>query len=101
MFDKARVSWKSFAAKQSNSSATSNYLHQKYMDILARIQSKVLAAHTSFHTDMKQWDENYFITNHREPYEEDYRKDGQVYKTYKKLILCRDLLKHWKITLHM
>ena len=97
ILDKARAKWKSSASKQLSDNCAP---YQNYLDILTRAQTKVLAAHHPLRDQLRQWDKDFFLSKNREPYEEDYRKDGNAYKLYKKLTLCKNLLQHWNITLH-
>ena len=73
-----------------------------YLDVLAKVQTKVLAAFDPLRNTLKSWDEEFFLKhNQREPQLEDYSKDKDAFNTYKKFSLCKQLLKHWKITAHL
>ena len=89
-------------SERSGQPASSNSLYDQYKDALAQVQTKVLAAHDPLKTKVKRWDEQFFLThNRREPQLADYKKDNEAYKDYKKLHLCKELLRHWKITVHL
>lgn len=100
--DKTRTEWKSYASKKrKNENNTSSIQFQNYMNVLAKVQTKVLSLHDPLRDNLKHWDEQFFIEHNREPLKEDYKNNPTVYTSLKKLTLCKELLKHWNITLHL
>lgn len=80
----------------------SKTLQEKYESQLAYVQSQVLAKHSEVTKKFKEW-EKLFTTGNDclEPTLDDIEKDEKGCNLYKTLRLCRQLLKHWKITIHL
>ena len=77
-------------------------LQEEYETQLAHVQSLVLRKHSEVTKSFKEW-ENLFTTGNDclEPTLDDIEKDKKGYNLYKTLRLSRQLLKHWKITVHL
>lgn len=81
---------------------TSIFHTNKYQNLLAAVQTQILAHHSSLKKQHKEWERQYYL-NHdcTEASLEDLKTDKEQYSIYKKLVLCEELLKHWKITVHL
>ena len=100
--DKTRVKWKDMFNNQHSTPAATKAAHDYYLNILAQVQTKVLASHDPLKTQLRRWEENFFLKNHQtEPQREDLQSCPEAYSLYKKLKICKQLLSHWKISLHM
>lgn len=77
-------------------------LQAQYETELAHVQSLVLRKHSEVTKSFKEW-EKLFTTGNDclEPTLEDIEKDKEGCNLYKTLRLSRQLLKHWKITVHL
>lgn len=75
---------------------------ENYEAALAAIQTQVLAKHSSIKRQFKEWETSFF-TEHEctEPTTDDIRNDGRAHHLYKTLRLCKQLLQHWSITIHL
>ena len=80
----------------------SKVLQAEYEKELAHVQSLVLRKHSEVTKTFKEW-EKLFTTGNDclEPTLDDIKKDKKGYNLYKTLRLCRQLLKHWKTTVHL
>ena len=65
--DKCRLNWKTCVLKHGKTSTISQQLENKYLDVLARAQTKVLAAYDPLKATLTAWDENFFLCHQREP----------------------------------
>ena len=81
---------------------TSKSVQQDYQTQLAYIQTQVLAKHSQLASSFKEW-EALFTSNNNglEPTLDEIEKDEKGCNLYKALRLCRQLLKHWNITVHL
>ena len=81
---------------------TSIFHTNNYQNLLAVVQTKILAHHTSLKKQHKDWERQYYLDHDcTEASLEDLKTDKEQYSIYKKLVLCEELLKHWKITVHL
>ncbi|XP_078384061.1 uncharacterized protein LOC144666512 [Oculina patagonica] len=81
---------------------TSTFHTNNFQNLLAPMQTQNLAHHTSLKKQHKEWEKQYFLQNDcAEASLEDLKTDNEQYSIYKKLVLCEELFKHWKITVHL
>lgn len=81
---------------------TSNFYQDKYQNLLVQMQTKILAEHTSLKKEHNNWEKEYCLKHDfHVPDFNDVKKDKRQYSIYKKIVLCKELLKHWKITVHL
>ena len=94
LFDRAR--------KDLQCHPKSTFHQDKYKNLLTQMQTKILAEHASLKKEHNNWEKE-FCLNHdfRVPNFNDVKEDGRQYSIYKKILLCKELLKHWKITVHL
>ena len=93
-FDKLRSQLRQ---NMENKSAQENYEAS-----LAAVQTQVLAKHSSVKKQFKEWERWFFIENEcNEPTLDDIRTDERGHDLYKSLRLCKQLLEHWNITVHL
>ena len=78
----------------------SKVLVEEYEALLARVQTAILSEHSTLKKKLKEWEKDFFITNLRAPEGGDIDKEGNrsAYNKYKK---AKDLLRHWRITIHL
>lgn len=79
----------------------SSYYQSKYQDTLASIQTQVLAAHRTASEKLEKWEREFAVKNGFPPTHENYNADPTMRTVYKKKKLSSELLKHWKITIHL
>ena len=79
----------------------SKYCHDKYKDTLACVQTQVLAAHKRLSLEIEQWEKEFLLKHGFAPTYENYEQDEEIKAAYKKKKLSKELLKHWKITVHI
>ena len=81
---------------------TSDFYKNNYQNLLAPVQTQILAQQTSLEKQHKEWEKQFYL-NHEcsEASLEDIRRDKEHYSSYKKMVLCQELLKHWNITVHL
>ena len=89
------------ARKLLHEKQNSSYHHGKYKDILALVQTQVLAAHQNASKELEKWESEFAVNNGFPPMYEDYKTEAAIQSAYKKRKLSRQLLKHWKITVHL
>ena len=73
-----------------------------YEAALAAVQTQVLAKHSTVKQQFKEW-EQCFFTEHdcNEPTLDDICTDKRGHHLYKTLRMCKKLLQHWNITIHL
>ena len=76
------------------------YYHNKYKDTLASIQTQVLAAHQKYTKEIEKWEREFVVKNGFAPTFEHFQSEVAIMTAYKKKKLSKELLKHWKITVH-
>ena len=76
------------------------YYHNKYKDILASVQTQVLAAHQKCSKEIDKWEREFVVKYGLAPTFEHFQSEAAIMTAYKKKKLSRELLKHWKITVH-
>ena len=80
----------------------SDFYCNNYQNLLAPVQTQILAHHTALEKEHKEWEkQHYHDHNCSEPSLEDLKRDKEQYSRYKNLVLCKELLKHWKVTIHL
>ena len=77
------------------------YCHDKYKDTLACVQTQVLATHKSLSQEIEQWEKEFLLKHGFAPTYENYEQEEEIKAAYKKKKLSKELLKHWKITVHI
>ena len=77
------------------------YCHDKYKDTLACVQTQVLATHNIVSQKREQWEKEFLFKHGFAPTYENYEGEEKIKATYKKKKLNKELLKHWKITVHI
>ena len=78
-----------------------SYYQNKYKDTLASVQTQVLAAHNNFTKEINHWEREFVIKHGFAPNYEHYESEATIKAVYRKKKLSKDLLKHWKITVHI
>ena len=87
--------------KLRNNSSSIN-LQEDYKKQLAHVQTKVLGKHSQVAKSFKEWEKLFTsMNNYIEPSLDDIQKDEKGYISYRTLRLCRQLLQHWNITVHL
>ena len=87
--------------KLRNNSSSIN-LQEDYKKQLAHVQTKVLGKHSQVAKSFKEWEKLFTsMNNYIEPSLDDIQKDEKGYILYRTLRVCRQLLKHWNITVHL
>ena len=90
------------ARQKMKENPASDFYHNNYQNLLAPVQTQILAHHTALEKQHKEWEkQHYHDHNCSEPSLEDLKRDKEQYSRYKNLILCKELLKHWEITVHL
>ena len=79
----------------------SRYYHDKYKDTLACVQTQVLAAHKNLSQEIEQWEKEFLLKHGFAPTYENYEQEEEIKAAYKKKKLSKELLKYWKITVHI
>ena len=80
----------------------SEFYRNNYQNLLAPVQTQILAHHTALEKQHKEWEkQHYHDHNCSEPSLEDLKRDKEQYTRYKNLVLCKELLKYWKVTVHL
>ncbi|PFX23630.1 hypothetical protein AWC38_SpisGene11812 [Stylophora pistillata] len=75
---------------------------ENYETALAVVQLKVLAKHSTLKRQFQEWEQGFFAEHDcNEPTEDDIRADIRAHELYKTLRLCKQLLQHWNITVHL
>ena len=77
------------------------YCYDKYKDTLACVQTQVLAAHKRLSLEIEQWEKEFLLKHGFAPTYENYEQEEEIKAAYKKKKLSKELLKHWKITVHI
>lgn len=73
-----------------------------YQSLLAPVQTQILAHHTSLQKQNKEWKKQYYLSHdYSEPSLDEVRRNKEQYSIYKNMLLCEELLKYWKITVHL
>ena len=92
-FDKLRTNLKTLGTTQAK---------EDYEVALAAIQTRVLAKHATLKQQFKEWERCFFAKHKcKEPNLEKIRNDKTAHDLYKTLRLCKQLLKHWNITVNL
>lgn len=79
-----------------------NFYETKYQNLLALMQTKILAQHTALKEQHNNWEKEYCLSHDcHEPDLSDVKQDKNQYSIYRKLLLCKELLSHWNITAHL
>ena len=79
----------------------SKYHQDRYQDSLANVQTQVLAAHQKASKELEKWEREFLVKHGFAPTYENYKTEEITRSAYKKKKLSRDLLRHWKITVHL
>ena len=81
---------------------TSDFYVNSYQNLLAPVQTQILAHQASLKKKHKEWETQHCLQHDcSEASLEDLKGDKEQYSIYKKLVLCEELLKHWNITVHL
>ena len=81
---------------------TNDFYKSNYQSLLAPVQTQILACHTSLKKQHKEWEKQYYLSHDcTEPSLDEVRRDKEQYSIYKNMLLCDELLKYWKITVHL
>lgn len=76
--------------------------HPTNDSLLPPVQTQILAHHTSLKKQHKEWEKQYYLSHdYSEPGLEEVRRNNVQYLVYKNMLLCKELLKYWKITVHL
>ena len=76
------------------------HYQNKYKDTLASVQTQVLAANQKYTKEIEKWEREFVVKNGFAPTFEHFQSEVAIMTAYKKKKLSRELLKHWKITVH-
>ena len=75
---------------------------EKYLNLLARIQTEVLKVYGQVKQKIEQWEQDFFLQNGQQvPELHDINRDPHITALYKKFHPARKLLAHWNITAHL
>ena len=81
---------------------TNEFYKSSYLSLLAPVQSQILARHSSLKKQHKEWEKQYCLSHDcSEPSLDEVRRNKEQYSIYKNMILCEELLKYWKMTVHL
>ena len=81
---------------------TNDFYKNNYQSLLAPVQTQILAHHTSLKKQHKEWEKQYYLSHDcSEPSLDEVRRNKEQYSIYKNMLLCEELLKYWKITIHL
>ena len=79
----------------------SRYHTEHYEIHLAKIQILILKAYKKVFNDIQSWKDNFRLSRHREATEADLKESIQIAPLRKQLRTASELLKLWKITVHL
>ena len=79
----------------------SRYHTEHYKIHLAKIQILTLKAYKKVFNDIQSWKDNFRLSRHREATEADLKESIQIAPQRKQLRTASELLKLWKITVHL
>ena len=79
----------------------SRYHTEHYEIHLAKIQILTLKAYKKIFNDIQSWQDNFRLSQHREATEADLKESIQIAPQRKQLRTASELLKLWKITVHL
>ena len=79
----------------------SRYHTEHYEIHLAKIQILTLKAYKKVFNDIESWKDNFRLSQHREATEADLKESIQIAPQRKQLRTASELLKLWKITVHL
>lgn len=74
---------------------------ESYLSSMAKVQTKVLSVHGKLKHSFHAWEVTQVTEKGREPWTEDLMKNHEMHDIYKTIKLAEQLLKHWKITVHL
>lgn len=81
---------------------TYEFFKRNYESLLAPVQTQILAHHTTLKKQQKEWEKQYYLSDDcSEPSLQIIRRNKEQYAIYKNMLLCEELLKYWKITVHL
>ena len=81
---------------------TNEFSKRNYESLLAPVQTQILAHHTTLKKQHKEWEKQYYLSHDcSEPSLQIIRRNKEQYAIYKNMLLCEELLKYWKITVHL
>lgn len=81
---------------------TNEFFKRNYESLLAPVQTQILAHHTTLKKQHKEWEKQYYLSHDcSEPSLQIIRRNKEQYAIYKNMLLCEELLKYWKITVHL
>ncbi len=81
---------------------TNDFYKSNYETLLAPVQTQILARHSSLKKQHKEWEKEYYLSHDcSEPSLEEVRRNKEQYLIYKNMLLCEELFKYWKITVHL
>lgn len=81
---------------------TNDFYKRNYESLLAPVQTQILAHHTALKKQHKEWEKQYYLSHDcSEPSLQVIRRNKEQYSIYKNMLLCEELLKYWKITVHL
>lgn len=69
--------------------------------ILWPVFRQVLAAHKSLSQEIEQWEKEFLLKHGFAPTYENFEQEEKIKAAYKKKRLSKELMKHWKITVHI
>ena len=81
---------------------TNDFYKSNYESLLAPVQTQILAHHNALKKQHKEWEKQYYLSHDcSEPSLQVIRRNKEQYSIYKNMLLCEELLKYWKITVHL
>jgi len=81
---------------------TNDFYKRNYESLLAPVQTQLLAHHTALKKQHKEWEKQYYLSHDcSEPSLQVIRRNKEQYSIYSNTLLCEELLKYWKISVHL
>ena len=81
---------------------TNDFYKRNYESRLAPVQTQILVHHTALKKEHKVWEKQFYLSHDcSEPSLQVLRRNKEQCSIYKNMLLCEELLKYWKITLHL
>ena len=79
--------------KMKKKNPASDFYRNNYQNLLAPVQTQILAHHTALEKQHKEWEkQHYHGYNCCEPSLKDLKRDKEQYSRYKNLVLCKELI---------
>ena len=79
----------------------SKYHKEQFLNHLAHIQVQVLKKYKQIHKEIEEWSSSFKDSKKKPPTERDLKTDPDILSTWKNSKIAKELLRVWKITVHM